>query len=202
MLLYKCWSFCYWHILLIGNNNKCRDCFSWFEYFAVVTAEPTTNPLFWGDFYHDTGSIYNYIIFCNSFTIKLRVVSLRTKHLGMCVTLQLLDIENIKVSEYPLKENKNTLKNIQVLLYTNFYNISLTVLWPNFLNICNLPISHFPNIRKIRIKVGPNTNYFSYIMSSCTDSIVVFKKIFHLYLTNQEQTKPCPRFSFFQIFFE
>ena len=60
-------------------------------------------------------------------------MSLRTKHLGMCVTLQILDIENIKVSEYPFKENKNTLKNIQVLLYTHFYNISLTVLRPNFM---------------------------------------------------------------------
>ena len=79
----------------------------------------------------------------------------------------------LKVSEYPLKENKNTLKNIQVLLYTHFYNISLNALRPNFLNICNLPISHFPNIRKIRVKVGPKTNYFSYFMSSCTDRIVV-----------------------------
>ena len=83
-----------------------------------------------------------------------------------------------KVSEYPFKENKNTLKNIQVLLYTHFYNISLNVLRPNFLNICNLPISHFPNIRKIRVKVGPKTNYFSYVRSSCTDRIVVFNNFF------------------------
>ena len=62
-----------------------------------------------------------------------------------------------KVPEYPFKENENTLKNIQVLLYTHFCNISLNVLRPNFLNICNLPISHFPNIRKIRVKVGPKT---------------------------------------------
>ena len=55
----------------------------------------------------------------------------------------------LKVSEYPFKENKNTLKIIQVLLYIHFYNISLNVLRPNFLNICNLPISHFPNIRKL-----------------------------------------------------
>ena len=128
-------------------------------------------------------------------------MSLRTKHLGMCVTLQLLDTENIKVSEYPLKENKNTLKNIQVLLYTHFYNISLNVLRPNFLNICNLPISHFPNIRKIRIKVGPNNNYFSYIISSCTDSIVVFNNFFHLYLTNQETNKTLPAIFFFSNIF-
>ena len=85
-----------------------------------------------------------------------------------------------KVSEYPIKENKNTFKNKQVLLYTHFYNISLNVLRPNFLNICNLPISHFPNIRKIRVKVEPKTNYFSYFMNSCTDSIVVFNNFFSL----------------------
>ena len=86
----------------------------------------------------------------------------------------------LKVSEYPFKENKNTLKNIQVLLYTHFYNISLNVLRPNFLNICNLSISHFPNIRKISVKAGPKTNYFSYFMSSCTDSIVVSNNFFSL----------------------
>ena len=83
-----------------------------------------------------------------------------------------------KVSEYPFKENKNTLKIIQVLLYTHFYNISLNVLRPNILNICNLPISHFPNIRKIRVKVGPKTYYFSCFMSSCTDRIVVSNNFF------------------------
>ena len=44
---------------------------------------------------------------------------------------------HIKVSEYPFKENKNALKNIQALLYTYFYNISLNGLRPNFLNITN-----------------------------------------------------------------
>ena len=84
------------------------------------------------------------------------------------------------MSEYPFKENKNTLKKIQALLYTHFCNISLNVLRPNILNICNLPISHSPNIRKIRVKVGPKTDYFSYFMSSCTDSIVVFNNFFSL----------------------
>ena len=36
-----------------------------------------------------------------------------------------ITINKLKVSEYPFKENKNTLKNKQVLLYTHFYNISL-----------------------------------------------------------------------------
>ena len=67
-----------------------------------------------------------------------------------------------------------------VLLYTYFYNISLNVLRPTFFNICNLPFSHFPNIRKIRVKVGPKTNCFSYFMSSCTDRIVVFNNFFSL----------------------
>ena len=87
---------------------------------------------------------------------------------------------SIKVSEYPFKENKNTLKIMQVLLYTHFYNISLNIPRPNFVNICNLPVSHFPNIRKIRVKVGPKTNYFSYFMSSYTDRIVVFNNFFSL----------------------
>ena len=109
-------------------------------------------------------------------------------------------IFTFKVSEYPFKENKNTLKIIQVLLYTHFYNISLNVLRPNFLNICNLPISHFPNIRKIRVKVGPKNNYFSCFMSSCTDRIVVFNNFFHLYLANQGANKTLPViFSFSNI---
>ena len=62
-----------------------------------------------------------------------------------------------KVPEYPFKENENTLKDMQVLLYIHFYNMSLNVLRPNFLDIYNLPISHFPNISNIRVKVGPKT---------------------------------------------
>ena len=87
----------------------------------------------------------------------------------------------LKVSEYPFKQNKNTLKNLKVPLYTHFCNIFLNVLRPTFFNICNLPFSHFPpNIRKIRVKVGPQTNYFSYFMSPCTGRIVVFNNFFSL----------------------
>ena len=75
---------------------------------------------------------------------------------------------------------KKTLKNIQVLLHTQFYNFSLNLLRPDFLNICNLPISHFPNIRKIRIKVRLKSNYFSNFMSPCTDRIVVFNNFLSL----------------------
>ena len=90
------------------------------------------------------------------------------------------EIPSAKVSEYPFKQNKNTLKNIKLLLYTHFYNISLNILRPTFFNITNLPFSHFPNIKKIRVKVGPKTNYFSYFMSSCTDRIDVFYSFFSL----------------------
>ena len=104
-------------------------------------------------------------------------------------------------SEYPFKENKHTLKNIQVLLYTQFYNFCLNVLRPNFLIICNLPISHFSNIRKIRVKVGPKTNYFSYFMNFCTNRIVVFKKIFSLILSQPADKQNCARdFFLFKYF--
>ena len=106
-----------------------------------------------------------------------------------------------KVSEYPFKQNKNTLKNIKALLYTHFYNISLNVLRPTLFNICNLPFWHFPNIRKIRVKVGPKTNYFSYFMSSCTDRIVEFNNFFHWYLANQETNKTVPAIFFFPNIF-
>ena len=67
-----------------------------------------------------------------------------------------------------------------VLLYTYFYNISLNVLRLTFFNIYNLPFLRSPNIGKIKVKVGPKTNYFSYFMSSCTDRIVVFNNFFSL----------------------
>ena len=97
----------------------------------------------------------------------------------------------LKVSEYTFQENKNALKIMQVLLYTYFYNISLNVLRPNFLNICNLPVSHFPNIRKIRVKVGLKTNYFSYFMSSCTGRIVVFNNFYSLVLSQPRDKQNC-----------
>ena len=62
--------------------------------------------------------------------------------------------------EYPFKQNENVLKNMTGLFYTYFDNISLNVLRPTFSNIRNLPFLHSPNIGKIRVKVGPKTNYF------------------------------------------
>ena len=87
---------------------------------------------------------------------------------------------NIKASEYTFKQNRGMLKNITALLYTYYFNISLNALRPIFLNICNFPFLRSPNIGKIRVKVGPKTNYFSYFMSSCTNRIVVFNNFFSL----------------------
>ena len=87
---------------------------------------------------------------------------------------------NIKVSEYPFKQIKNMFKNMTMLLCANFYNISLYVLRPTFFNIYNLLFLRSPNIGKIRVKVGPKTNYFSYFMSSCTNRIAVFNNFFSL----------------------
>ena len=72
------------------------------------------------------------------------------------------------------------LKNLKVLLHICFHYISLNVQRPNFFNMCNLPLSYFPNIKAIRVKFGPNISYFSYFMSSCTNRIAVFYMIlFH-----------------------
>ena len=107
----------------------------------------------------------------------------------------------IKVSEYPFKQNRNTLKNIKVLLCTYFYNISFNVLGPTFFNICNFPFPHLPNIKKIRAKVGPKTNYFSYFMSSCTDRIAVFNIFFSLTCSQPRDKQNGVRdFIFFKYF--
>ena len=85
-----------------------------------------------------------------------------------------------KVSEYSFKQNKNMLKNKTVLLYTYFYNISLNVLRPTFVNIYNLPFLRSPNIGKIGVKVWPKTSYFSSFMSSCTNITAVFDNFLSL----------------------
>ena len=89
-------------------------------------------------------------------------------------------LSHLKVSEYPFKQNRSMLKNMTVLLYTYFFNISLNVLRPTFFNICNLPFSSSSNIGKIRVKIWPKTNYFSYFMSSCTNRTAVFNNFFSL----------------------
>ena len=92
----------------------------------------------------------------------------------------LITEKELKVSEYPFKQNKNVLKNMTVILCTNFCNISFNVPRPTFFNMYNLPFLHSPNIGKIRVKVGPKTDYFSYILGSCTNRIAVFNGFFSL----------------------
>ena len=77
--------------------------------------------------------------------------------LNMNVNLSLF-----KVLEYPFKQNRSILKRMTMLLYTHFFNISLNVLRSTFFNICKLPFLRSPNMGKIRVNVGPKTNYFSY----------------------------------------
>lgn len=71
-----------------------------------------------------------------------------------------------KVSEYSFKQYKKMLQKQKSLLYTNFCNISLKLLRPTFFNISYLPFTSSPNIKKIRVKVQPETNHLSCFMSS------------------------------------
>ena len=94
------------------------------------------------------------------------------------------------------------IKNMTVLLYTYFYNISLNVLRPTFFNIYNIPYLLSPNIGKIRVKVGPKSNYFSYILSSFTNRIAVLNNFFfHWYVANQETNKTVSTIFFFPNIF-
>ena len=81
------------------------------------------------------------------------------------------------------------LKNMTVLLYIYFYNISLNVLRPTFFNVCKLSFLHSPNIGKIRVKVGTKNNYFFYILSSCTNRIAVFRVFFFSLICSQRREK-------------
>ena len=98
-------------------------------------------------------SEYSYCYISKNITSYTFVVVFRIVESLQCIL-------KVKVSEYPFKPNKNVLKNMAVLLYTYFYNISLNALRPTFFNIYNLPFLRSSNIGKIRVKVGPKTNYF------------------------------------------
>ena len=121
---------------------------------------------------------------------------------GKKLSFQLSQKHPFKFSEYPFKQNKNVLRNLTMLLYANFYNISLNVLRPTFFNIYNLPFLPSPNIGKIRVKVGPKTDYFSYVLSSCTNRVTVFNNFFfYWYVATQETNKTVPAIFFFPIIF-
>ena len=64
----------------------------------------------------------------------------------------------------------------------------LNLLRPNFLNIYNLPFLCCRNFGKIRVKIGPLTNFFYFFFIDMQPT--------------KRQTKVCPRFCSFQIFFE
>ena len=86
------------------------------------------------------------------------------------------------------------LKNMKVLLYTYFYNISLNVLRTNFFNMYSLRFSLFTNTGRISVKFGPKTNYFSYLMSSCTNRIAVFYYFFSLTCSQSRDKQNCDRY--------
>ena len=85
-----------------------------------------------------------------------------------------------KVLQHSFEQNRSILKNMTVLLYAYFYNISLNVLRSFFFNIYNLPHLHSPNICKIKVKVGRKANYFFYFMGLWTNRITVFNSFFSL----------------------
>ena len=83
----------------------------------------------------------------------------------------------VKVSLYPFKQPKKMLKNMKMLLYTYFYNISLNLLRLTLFNIYKLPFSGTASIAKIRVWA---ISYFSWFMSSCTNRIGAFNNLFAL----------------------
>ena len=93
------------------------------------------------------------------------------------------------------------LKNMTVLLYSCFYNISLNVLRPTFFSIYNFPFLRSLNIGTIRVKAGPKTNSFFYFLSSCTNRIAVFYYFFSLICSQPRDKQNRARdFLFFKYF--
>ena len=94
------------------------------------------------------------------------------------------------------------LKNMTVLLYTYFYNISLNALRPTFFNICNLPFYALQILVKLGSKLGQKRTIFSYFMSSCTNRIEVFINFFSLICSQprDKQNHACD-FLLFKYFF-
>ena len=52
----------------------------------------------------------------------------------------------------------------------------------NFFNICNLAFSHLPNIRKIRVKVGPKTNFSCKMLFQSWSNYCIISAVFLLEL--------------------
>ena len=67
--------------------------------------------------------------------------------------------------------------------------------------VYNLPFLRSPNISKGRVRVGPKTNYFSSILSSCTNRIVVFNNFFSLICSQpRDKQNPASDFLLFKYF--
>ena len=106
-----------------------------------------------------------------------------------------------KVSEYPFKPNKNVLKNMTVLLYTYFYNISLNVLRPTFFNIYNLTFLRSPNIGKQGSKLGQELLLFPTLWAPAPTELKFSTIFFHWYVANQKANKTVPAIFFFSNIF-
>ena len=131
-----------------------------------------------------------------------RKISLICKISTFSEDLSFLNLgSHLKVSEYPFKQNKNMLKNMIVLLYTNFYNISLNVIRPTFSNIYNLPFLRSPNIGKIRVKVGPKLTTFPIFRPPAPTELQFLIIFFHWYVVNQEINKSVPAIFLFPNIF-
>ena len=64
-----------------------------------------------------------------------------------------------------------------------------------------LPFLRSPNIGKISVKVGLKNNYFSYILSSCNNRIIVFNNFFSWICSQQRAKKTVPAIFFFPNIF-
>ena len=105
------------------------------------------------------------------------------------------------VSEYPLKQNKNVLQNMTVLLYTYFY-ISSNILRPTFFNIYIIYLSYALQISvKFGSKLGQKLTTFSNFMSSCTNRLEVFNNFFSLICSQpRDKQKRARDFFLFKYF--
>ena len=92
--------------------------------------------------------------FLSTFLSTFNLLFVKSRYLLPISTLVLFFLWS-QVSAYPFKQNRSTLKNTIVLLYTYFFNVSLNVLRPTFFNRHKLPF-----------------------LRSCTNRIAVFNNFF------------------------
>ena len=66
----------------------------------------------------------------------------------------------------------------------------MNIIYPN--NNINKYKYIYPNVSKIRVTVGPKTNYFSYILI-CSNRIAVFNNFFSLICSQPRDKQNCAR---------